>query len=78
VAATRDILQRDPPAPAIYEATFLADDSYAAVDILERGPRGYRVVEVKATNSLKPDHIQDVAVQVHVLRRAGSPSSGPT
>ncbi|OLD96863.1 MAG: hypothetical protein AUG79_01565 [Gemmatimonadetes bacterium 13_1_20CM_4_69_16] len=71
VAATRDILQRDPPAPAIYEATFLADDSYAAVDILERGPRGYGVVEVKATNSLKPDHIQDVAVQVHVLRRAG-------
>jgi len=27
-----------PRAPAIYEATFLADDSYAAVDILERGP----------------------------------------
>ena len=73
VAQTRDILQRQPSPPALYEATFLADDTYAAVDILERGPRGYGVVEVKATNSLKPEHLPDVALQVHVLRRAGLP-----
>src|SRR5213083_252537 len=73
VAQTRDILQREPSPPALYEATFLADDTYAAVDILERGPRGYGVVEVKATNSLKPEHLPDVALQVHVLRRAGLP-----
>ena len=71
VAATRDSLRRDPP--AVYEATFLADDTYAQVDILERRGRGYGVVEVKATNSLKPEHLPDVAVQVHVLRRAGLP-----
>src|SRR2546430_10041221 len=41
----------------IYEATFLADETYAVVDILERGPRGYGLVEVKATNSLKPEHL---------------------
>ncbi len=74
VAATREALRRDPP--AIYEATFLADDTYAAVDILERRPGGgrwggYGVIEVKATNSVKPDHLPDVAVQVHVLRRSG-------
>jgi len=57
----------------IYEATFLADETYAVVDILERGPRGYGLVEVKATNSLKPEHLPDVAVQVHVLRHAGLP-----
>src|SRR5437870_2985625 len=56
VARTREVLQCDPAPPAIYEATFLADETYAAVDILERGPRGHGVVEVKATNSLKPQH----------------------
>src|SRR2546427_4059604 len=71
VAQSRAILRREPSPPALYEATFLADDTYAAVDILERGPRGYEVVEVKATNRLKPEHLPDVALQVHVLRRAG-------
>src|SRR5213592_1160583 len=71
VAETREALKREPP--AIYEATFLADETHAAVDILERGPRGYGVVEVKAANSLKPEHVPDVALQVHVLRRAGLP-----
>src|SRR5207247_1359769 len=76
VAQTRDILQREPSPPALYEATFLADDTYAAVDILERGPRGYEVVEVKATNRLKPEHLPDVALQVHVLRRAADADGG--
>jgi len=71
VAATRETLTRAPT--AIYEAWFLADETYAGVDILERDARGYGVIEVKATNSLKPEHIPDVAVQVHVLRRSGLP-----
>ncbi len=76
VAATRDALRRDPP--AVYEATFLADDTYAQVDILEREPQGsgYRVIEVKATNRLKGEHIPDVAIQVHVLRKSGLPVTG--
>src|SRR6266704_1914867 len=68
-AATRELLQRKPA--AIYEAWFLGDETYAGVDILEHGPRGYGVIEVKATNRLKPEHIPDVAVEVHVLRRSG-------
>src|SRR5438093_3895735 len=65
VAATREALRRDPPAPALYEAAFLADDTYAAVDILERQrPGGYGLIEVKASNSVKPEHIPDVAGQV--------------
>jgi predicted RecB family nuclease len=71
VAATRDALQRD--VPAIYEAWFLADDVYVGVDILERTARGYGVIEVKASNRRKPEHLPDTAVQVHVLRRAGLP-----
>ena len=69
VAATREVLQRN--APAIYEAWFLADETYVGVDILERTSRGFTVIEVKASNSRKPDHLPDAAVQVHVLRRAG-------
>ena len=58
-------------ATAIYEASFVADDVFVAVDILVREPCGWRVIEVKSTTSLKEQHLPDVAVQVHVLRRAG-------
>ena len=69
VTATRAALNRD--VPAIYEAWFLADETYVGVDILERTSRGYTVIEVKASNSRKPEHLPDAAVQVHVLRGAG-------
>src|SRR5438552_6595404 len=69
VTATREALRRG--RPAIYEAWFLADDTYVGVDILERTSRGYTVIEVKASNSRKPEHLPDAAVQVHVLRGSG-------
>src|SRR5207247_1498162 len=69
VAATREALKRG--LPAIYEAWFLADETYVGVDILERASRGYTVIEVKASNSRKPEHLPDATVQVNVLRRAG-------
>ena len=69
VTATRAALNRD--VPAIYEAWFLADETYVGVDILERTARGYTVIEVKASNSRKPEHLPDAAVQVHVLRGSG-------
>src|SRR6266571_3815723 len=53
VAATRDAIRHDPP--VLYQPWFLADDTYAGVDILTRGPRGYDVIEVKAANHLKPE-----------------------
>ncbi len=71
VAATQEALNLG--LPAIYEAWFLAGDTYAGVDILARdaGGRGHAVVEVKASNSRKPEHLPDAAVQVYVLRQAG-------
>src|SRR3989442_2738317 len=71
VAATRDAIRHDPP--GLYQAWVLADETYPGVDILTRGPRGYDVIEVKAANRLKPEHVPDVAVQVHGLRRSGPP-----
>ena len=58
-------------APAIFEAAFAADGVYAAVDALERRPDGWVLAEVKSTLDVKPPHIPDVAIQLHVLRAAG-------
>lgn len=69
LAATREALASG--APAVYEATFVEDSVYAAVDILERKDRGYNLIEVKSTTRVKDEHIPDVAVQVHVANKAG-------
>lgn len=80
ISATYAALGRELPAPTLYEATFCADRTYAQVDILEhiRSPvlhgqplRTFSLIEVKATNRLKPEHIKDVALQVHVARSSG-------
>jgi predicted RecB family nuclease len=57
--------------PAIYEASFLEDDIFVSVDILERRKRRFVLTEVKSTTKVKPEHLPDVAVQLHVLRKAG-------
>src|SRR5258708_30318328 len=60
-------------APAIFEATCQADDATAAVDVLERVPGGWGVIEVKSATKVKPEYLPDLAIQVHVLRRSGLP-----
>ena len=71
VEATRQALESQ--TPAIYEASFFADETFAAVDILERIPGGWALIEVKSTTRIKAEHIPDVAVQLHVLRKSGLP-----
>lgn len=71
VAATQDALRS--PVPVIYEGAFQAGAAYAEVDILERAPGGCRALEVKASSRVKPEHLPDLAFQVHVLREAGIP-----
>jgi hypothetical protein len=74
LAATQRALATD--TPAIYEASFLADDVFVAVDILARESRGWRVIEVKSSTSVKAEHLADTAIQVHVARLAGVPVTG--
>ncbi len=69
VRETRDALERG--APAIFEAGFLADDTFVAADVLLRDANGFRLIEVKSSSEIKDDHIPDAAVQVHVLRKSG-------
>jgi hypothetical protein len=58
-------------APAIFEASFVADDTFVAVDILERVGSAWRLVEVKSSTRVKPEYLPDVAVQIHVTRGSG-------
>lgn len=69
VAATKRALADK--APAIFEATFVAQDAYAAIDVLERQADGHRITEVKSSSSQKPEHVPDVAVQVCVAAASG-------
>ncbi|PYP30816.1 MAG: hypothetical protein DMD49_09555 [Gemmatimonadetes bacterium] len=69
LAATHAAL--DHTAPAIYEGALASDDAYAVVDILERGDRGFQLIEVKSSTDVKPEHIPDVGMQTYLARRNG-------
>ena len=69
VNGTRTAMQDG--SPAIFEATFVADRTYAAVDVLLREGDGWRLIEVKSSTSQKEEHLLDAAVQLHVLRESG-------
>jgi hypothetical protein len=58
-------------APAVFEAAFLENDVFVAVDVLERRRRGWALAEVKSTLSVKEPHLPDVGIQLHVLRASG-------
>ncbi|MDD3876363.1 MAG: DUF2779 domain-containing protein [Bacteroidales bacterium] len=57
----------------IYEATFIYDSTLVAVDILHKEGGKWFMYEVKSTNSTKPEHIIDVAVQYYVVSGSGLP-----
>src|SRR5438093_5372821 len=69
VAATQKAL--DSGAPAVFEATFIADETFVAIDVLETLDDGYRLTEVKSSTSQKDEHIPDVAVQARVAAACG-------
>ncbi|MGD0485476.1 MAG: DUF2779 domain-containing protein [Gemmatimonadales bacterium] len=71
VAATEAALAAG--APAVYEATFVADEVYAAVDILERTDDGFALVEVKSSTHVRDQYVADAAIQAWIARRAGVP-----
>jgi predicted RecB family nuclease len=63
---TREALSQRSPAP-IFEATFERNGLLVRADVLERGAAGTRLVEVKASTSVKPEHVVDCAIQSWVL-----------
>ena len=60
--------------PAIYEAALSFKGIMIRVDILSRNRDGtFDLVEVKSSTGVKPEHIPDVAIQLHVLEGSGVP-----
>ena len=62
-------LSLDFGAPVVFEASFLADDVFVAVDVLKRDGDGFTLIEVKSSSSQKEEHIPDAAIQAYVLHK---------
>jgi predicted RecB family nuclease len=66
------VLIADPATPAIFEAAFAFDRVLIRADILERLlGGGWRLVEVKSTPRVKPEHLHDLAIQAYVIASSG-------
>ena len=61
------------PRRPLFEATFEHDGVLVRADVLLPLARGWRMVEVKSSTSIKEYHLEDAAVQSWVLQGAGLP-----
>ncbi|HAD04406.1 MAG: hypothetical protein A2091_01855 [Desulfuromonadales bacterium GWD2_61_12] len=55
----------------LYEATFEYGGVLVKTDILHRGANGWELYEVKSSTKLKEVYLDDIAVQLYVLRGCG-------
>src|SRR5207237_8549252 len=62
----------DDGAPAIFEASFLADNTFVAVDVLTRHNGGFHLTEVKSSSSQTEEHHADAAVQISNANKRGT------
>ncbi|MYA28810.1 MAG: hypothetical protein F4Z24_05810 [Nitrospira sp. SB0666_bin_27] len=69
-------LMADPTVPAIFEGAFQFEGTLVRVDVLERVDDSWKLIEVKAASRVKSVHLEDLAVQTHVLRGNGLNLSG--
>ena len=81
VALTAKLLQ-DPDVPAIFEGAFEHEGVIVRVDILERvlgteeHRSAWRLIEVKSSTRVKEVHLNDLAIQRHVVIGAGLDLAG--
>lgn len=64
-------LMAAPKRVPVFEATFNADGVLVRHDLLLPVRGGYHLAEVKSSTSVKPYHLQDVAIQAHVAAVSG-------
>jgi hypothetical protein len=72
VEATRELIDGGARFP-IFEGTFEYDDILIRADVLIPDGNGWRLVEVKASTSVKDHYVLDCAIQEWVLRNAEIP-----
>ena len=71
---TTQRLLADETIPALYEPAFSFEGVHTRVDILKRAEGSqFDLIEVKSSTGLKDVHVQDVAIQTHVLEGCGLP-----
>ena len=67
---TRELMSRG--VPAIYEAAFIYKDILVFVDILEKTPSGWNLVEVKSSGrTIDAIYVDDISIQRYVLTHCG-------
>jgi hypothetical protein len=71
ITRTQQILQSG--CKTIYEAGFMHNGIYAAVDILVIRRDGWYLYEVKSSTTVKEYHTLDAAVQYYILKKLGYP-----
>ncbi|HSM68311.1 MAG TPA: DUF2779 domain-containing protein [Xanthomonadales bacterium] len=69
---TRELLDGLFQAP-VFEATLQHEGVLVREDVLLPEPEGWHIIEVKASTSLKPQYVQDCAIQAWVHEGAGYP-----
>ena len=69
-------LMADPNVTTIFEGAFQFEGTLIRADVLERIDCSWRLIEVKAASRVKSVHLDDLAVQTHVLRGNGLNLSG--
>lgn len=71
IAATQAAIARGER--VIYEAAFLHEGVLAALDILVKDADGWKAFEVKSSTGVKEYHVNDAALQAHVIEGCGLP-----
>jgi len=73
LAKTRDLIAKG--TEIIYEAAFEYMGCYARADILQFSSQSkrWRIIEVKSTTKVKPEHIDDVGLQAWIMAKSGLP-----
>ena len=73
IARTRDLIANN--TETIYEAAFEYIGCYARIDILQyiKSSKRWRIIEVKSTTKIKPEHYDDIALQAWIVAKTGLP-----
>lgn len=56
---------------AIFEAAFIYSDTLVRPDVLLKKGDSWEMVEIKASTSLKEEHVRDATIQAYILRSCG-------
>jgi hypothetical protein len=69
VSRTQELIEEGQE--TIYEASFLYDDIFIAVDILHYSDGKWHIYEVKSSVEVKDIYLEDASIQAYVLRNSG-------